>query len=127
MNNAMGLIGLAKRAGKLAIGEESCGIAVRDKKARALFTASDASARTKAWAEQSGVPHIPLPSSKAELGHLLGRASCAQFALLDVGIAASVVQKLAVDDPTYAASCEILTQQALRAAKRKEKKRSRKG
>lgn len=127
MNNALGLIGLAKRAGKIAIGEEQCAIAVRDKKARAIFTAADASSRTKSWAESTELCHIPLTASKAELGHLLGRASCAQFALLDVGMAASVVQKLAADDPAYADVCEILTQQALRALRRKEKKRSRKG
>lgn len=127
MNNTLGLIGLAKRAGKIAIGEEPCAIAVRDKKARAIFTASDASDRAKAWAESTGVPYISLSSTKAELGHLLGRASCAQFVLLDIGMAASIAGKLAQQDPAYNAICETLLQQASRAAKRKEKKRSRKG
>ena len=127
MNNALGLVGLAKRAGKIAIGDEQCSIAVRERKARAIFTASDASDRTKSWAENTNIPHLSLSETKSELGHLFGRASCAQFALLDIGMAAAVVQKLAANDPSYISIYDLLSAQAQRAAKRKEKKRSRKG
>ena len=103
MNNALGLLGIARRAGKLALGDEQCSIAVRDRKARALFTEQDAAERAKSWAKSTGVPYLPLPITKAELGALTGRASVAQVAVLDVGIAASVAQKLAaVDAQAYA-------------------------
>ena len=127
MNNALGLLGIARRAGKLALGDEQCSIAVRDRKARALFTAQDAAERTKSWAKSTGVPYLPLPITKAELGALTGRASVAQVAVLDVGIAAAVAQKLAAVDAQYAEAAETLAASALRAARRKEKKKARKG
>ena len=127
MNNALGLIGIAKRAGKVAIGEDMCSIAVRDKKARAICTASDASERTKSFAESCGVPHLPLEITKDELGALLGRTSCAQLVFLDIGIASAVAEKLAAVNPMYNDVCESLSEAAARAKKRKFKKQSRKG
>lgn len=126
MNNILGLIGLAKRAGKLALGEEMCSIAVRDRKARAIFTASDASSRAISWAESCGTPHLPLPITKAELGALFSRASCAQFVILDLGIAASIAEKLALSSDSYKKVSDILSEQNARAKKRKAKKQSRK-
>ena len=46
MDNALGLFGLAKRAGRAEIGEKPAQSAAASKKARAIFTASDASENT---------------------------------------------------------------------------------
>lgn len=127
MNNALGLVGIAKKAGKLAIGEESCGIAVRDHRAKAIFTASDAAERAKNWASSSGIVYFDLDETKEELGALLGRASCAVFVLSDIGIAAAVAEKLSVQTGKYTDACEMLKAQEARAKKRKQKKLSRKG
>ena len=126
MNNAFGLLGLARRAGKLAYGEDMTSLAVRDKRARAICTASDATERVVNFAESSGVPHLPLSLTKDELGALIGRASCAQLAILDVGIAASIAEKLSAEDLKYKETAEILSALAVRAKKRKQKKDSRK-
>lgn len=127
MNNALGLVGIAKKAGKLELGEECCGTAVRDHRAKAIFTASDAAERAKNWAESSGVVHIDLDETKVELGALLGRASCAVFVLCDIGIAAAVVEKLSTQTGKYVDAYEILKSQEARAKKRKLKKLSQKG
>ncbi len=126
MNNAFGLLGLARRAGKLAYGEDMTSLAVRDKKARAICTASDATERVVNFAESSGVPHLPLSITKNELGALIGRATCAQLAILDIGIAAAVAEKLSAENPDYQNVSETLSALAVRAKKRKLKKDSRK-
>ena len=127
MNKALGLIGIAKRGGKLGIGYEVSSIAVRDGKAKAICTASDASERTRDWASSLDIPHLPLPATKAELGALLGRASCGQLVIFDLGIAAAVAEKLSEDSSEYSAALEELQAQNARQIKRKQKKLSRKG
>ena len=127
MNKAYGLIGIAKRAGKLGIGYEVCSIAVRDGKAYAICTAKDAPERTTSWADEIDIPHLPLDLTKEELGALLGRASCAQIVILDVGIAASVAEKLSETDSRYIDSRDELEALHMRQKKRKAKKISRKG
>ena len=127
MNKALGLIGIAKRAGKLGIGYEVSSIAVRDGVARAICTASDAPERTISWANEIDVPHIPLDVTKEELGSLLGRASCAQLVILDTGIAASVAEKLAQENEKYIEVRDELMTLYARQKKRKAKKNSRKG
>lgn len=126
MNNAYGLLGIARRAGKLAYGEDMVSLAIRDKKARAICTAKDASDRVVAFAESCGVPHLPLDVTKNELGALIGRATCSQLAVLDIGIAASVAEKLSAFDPKYSEVAASLSALVERARKRKLKKDSRK-
>ncbi|MEG2569863.1 MAG: hypothetical protein RR829_05420 [Oscillospiraceae bacterium] len=124
MNNALGLLGIAKKAGKLAIGEEASSMAVRDHHAKAVFTAHDASARAVGFAENARTIHIHLEETREELGNLFGRASCAIFAVCDVGIAAAVAEKLG--EPFKEQSI-VLSEMAERAKHRKLKKISRKG
>lgn len=126
MNNALGLLGLARRAGKIAFGEDMTSLAVRDKKARAICTAKDASDRVIAFAENSGVPHLPLDVTKDELGALIGKATCSQLAVLDIGIAASVAEKLSATNSKYSEAAATLSALAERSRKRKHKKDSRK-
>ena len=45
-NGILGLIGLARKAGKVEVGEEAVSIAARNHKARAIFFASDAAENT---------------------------------------------------------------------------------
>ena len=75
MNNA--LLGLAKKAGLLEIGEDSVTRAVRAHKACVIFTASDASPNAPAPRRAAGRT-APLPPrepslAKEELGALVGR------------------------------------------------------
>lgn len=103
MSNTLGMLGIARKAGLLEIGEEQSGIVARTKKARALLTASDAADNTVRridnFAERGNIPHLKLPYTKFELGSALGLNSCAAITILDAGLAASIAEKLEVERP----------------------------
>ena len=96
--NALGLLGLARKAGKLELGEEPVGAACRGHKARLVLLASDAAENTadraRRAAGSANVRCVPTPFSKTELGAALGRGSCAALALTDEGFAKALLQKL---------------------------------
>ena len=100
------MLGLARRAGKLAFGDELVREACFDHKVRCVFIAGDAGVSTakKAafYAERANVPLVTLPHGKAEMGAAIGKAGCAIIAVTDIGLAASAVEKLASEHPEYA-------------------------
>ena len=79
------LLGLAKKAGRLEIGEEPVGALCRARHARLILLASDAAPNTRRrcahFGEIGNVLWLELPATKAELGFCLGRTSCAMLAL----------------------------------------------
>lgn len=118
-------LGLALRAGSVAVGEEPVGSVARAKKARVIFTARDAAAssvrRANSFARAGSCLCLSVPADKDALGRALGRTSCAMCAVTDIGFAQSLVQKLADGDPEhYAPAAEALTVKARRARERKE-------
>ncbi|MDR2530466.1 MAG: ribosomal L7Ae/L30e/S12e/Gadd45 family protein [Oscillospiraceae bacterium] len=106
MNNdkVLSFLGLVKKAGKLEIGEESCGAAQRSGKARLILVAADAASgtakRASNYAEWGKTPLITLRYTKDELGDMLGRRVCAVLAVTDRGFAAALAKKLADDEVT---------------------------
>lgn len=125
MSKALGILGLAKKAGYIEIGEESAGIAARAKKARVLLTAGDAADNTirriDNYAERCGMPHIKLKYTKLELGTALGTTSCAALALTDIGMAASFAEKLEAESPgEYTEALEALETKSARILQRKK-------
>lgn len=108
------LLGLAKKAGRLEIGEEPVGAAARARKARLILLAADAAPNTCRRAAHFGqagqVLQLKLPATKEELGLALGRNSCAMLALTDKGFAASLAGKLAQVDPQYIPAAQQLRQ-----------------
>ena len=118
-------LGLALRAGSVAVGEEPVGAAARAKKARVIFTAQDAAAssvrRANSFARAGSCLCLTIPADKDALGRALGRTSCAMCAVTDIGLAQSLVQKLAAADPAqYGPAAEALAVKAKRARERKE-------
>ena len=103
MDNALKLLGLALKAGRLAIGEEPVGAVARARKAKLLILASDAAPNTVRRAahfgEAGNVLFLTTPFTKAELGFAVGRSSCAMMAFTDPGFAASFTKKLEALDP----------------------------
>ena len=97
------MIGLAKKAGRVEIGEEPVGSAARSKHARVILVASDAAAgsvrRAYAFAQTGACLCLTIPADKDALGRALGRSSCAMAAVTDVGFADAIVKKLAAMDP----------------------------
>ena len=116
MDSIPSLLGLALRAGRLAVGEEPVGTACRCHKGYLLLLASDAADNTIRRA---------LHLTKEELGSGLGRTSCAMVAVTDVGFAASIAERLAQDDQeTYGEAWQTLAQKAARVKQRRDAKRS---
>ena len=121
MNSALNLLGLARRGGNLAMGEETVAEACKTGKARLVFLASDAgdtiARRGRNMAEGAGVSLAVLPCTKAELGFALGKATCALIAVTDRGLARAVLQKLAERDGNFRPLAE---QMADRKERRKQ-------
>ena len=99
MNRTLAILGMAKKAGLLAVGYEAAAIAARQGKARLIITASDASEsavrRAKSNAETNEVTYIAVPYTMFELGRTAGRGSPGTIAFLDKGLADSFIKKLA--------------------------------
>lgn len=122
------LLGLARKAGRLEIGEEPVGAACRARHARLVLLASDAAANTRRrcahFGQAGNVLWLELPYTKAELGFQLGRGSCAMLALTDAGFAASLTEKLAARDPDhYAPAAQQLRLKADRVLQRQQERR----
>ena len=122
------LLGLAKKAGRLEIGEEPVGSACRARQARLVLLAADAASNTYRRAahfgEAGNVLWLELPFTKEELGFQLGRSSCAMLALTDAGFAAAVSEKLRARDPEkYEAAASQLRQKADKVLRRQKEQR----
>lgn len=122
------LLGLAKKAGRLEIGEEPVGAACRARQARMVLLAQDAASntrrRTAHFSQAGDVPWLEAPFDKAQLGRILGRASCAMLAVTDAGFAAAVAEKLALRDPDkYGPAARQLQDKAGRVLQRQREQR----
>ena len=126
MDSLSSLLGLALRAGRLAVGEEPVGTASRSHKAYLLLLASDAADNTIRRARhytQTGTNTIcrTIPMTKEELGVCLGRASCAMLAVTDVGFAAALAERLAgYDETAFGPVRDALTRKAQKANRRRK-------
>lgn len=127
MERILSMIGLAKKAGLVEIGEEPVGSAARAKHARVILVAGDAAAssvrRAYSFAQSGSCLCLTINATKDELGGALGRTSCAMAAVTDIGFAEAIVKKLAAMDETrYGAAAAQLQVKAKRAAERKTEK-----
>ena len=108
------MLGLARRAGKLAYGDELVREACFDHKTRCVFIAGDAGAnaakKAAFYADKANVPCVTLPHGKLELGSAIGKAGCAMCAVADIGMAAAAVNKLVEQDPAYAEVAQQLSE-----------------
>ena len=131
MDNVLHLLGIARKAGRVEVGEEPVGASARARQARLILVASDAadnSARRAAHFAQAGkAPWFRVPYTKGELGGTVGRASCAMLALTDVGLAAALLARLAAGAPeTYGAASAELSEKEQRRHEKKLQKGGRK-
>ena len=117
------MLGLARRAGKLAYGDELVREACYDHKTRCVFIAGDAGAnaakKAAFYADKANVPCVTLPHGKLELGSAIGKAVCAMCAVADIGMAAAAVNKLAEQDPAYAEVAQQLSEKNVKIQSRR--------
>ena len=120
----LSMLGLAKKAGLVEIGEEPVGAAARARKARVILVAQDAGPssqrRAFSFAETGACLCLTVPADKDALGRALGRTSVAMCAVTEIGFAGAVVKKLAAMDPErYGAAAAQLDIKAQRAMERR--------
>ncbi len=90
MDKVLSLLGLCKKAGKLAIGSFAAEQAVKDHKAKIVIVSSDASENTKKlFSDKGSYRSIPvvLYGTKESLGKAMGTKELAVVAVLDSGFA----------------------------------------
>ena len=124
MDKILSLIGLAKKAGMLEVGEEPTGAAARARSARLLLLADDAAEnsyrRLRHFADAGQCLYLRLPATKEALGRAVGRTSCAMAAVTDIGFAEAIARRLAAMDPEqFGTTAERLAVKAERAAQRR--------
>lgn len=99
-NKGLGLLGLCKRAGRLATGDYACRDALNKGKTELILLASDASDHVKrsftGLCTDYGVPCL-VYATKTELGNACGRETAAVISVNDAGFAAQLTRLLAKD------------------------------
>ena len=87
MHKALNYMSLARRGGRIELGEEPCGGAARAGHARLIIVAADASPHTwrraKSYAAGTDQQCLRVPFSKDEMGEAIGRSSLAMAAFTD--------------------------------------------
>lgn len=127
MEQVLSMIGLAQKAGRIAVGEEPVGTVARAKRARLMLLAADAAPascrRAASFAAVGNCPLLTIGADKDALGRALGRTSVAMAAVTDFGLAAAIVQKLAAqNESAYGETAALLAQRARRAQQRRQEK-----
>ena len=122
------LLGLARKAARLELGEEPVGAVCRARQAKLVLIASNAAPNTfrraAHFGEAGNVLWLSLPQTKEDLGFALGRGSVAMLALTDIGFASTIVKKLAATDPEkYGAAAASLDVKAAKALQRQKEQR----
>lgn len=120
----MNLIGLAQKAGRLAVGEEPTGAEARARDARLILVAADAAEnsvrRVRHFADAGQCLWCRIGADKDALGRAVGRSSCAMLAVMDIGFAEAIAKKLAESDEAhYGEAAKRLSVKAARAAERR--------
>ena len=110
MDKALNYLALARKAGRLELGEEPVGAAARAQHARLVVVAADASdhtwRRAKSFVAGTGQQCIRVSFSKDQLGQVIGRTSLAIGAFTDPALALAFVK--ALNAPEYGAVMEEL-------------------
>ena len=117
MDRNLQLLGIAKKAGLLAVGGDDVSAAARTGKARLIISASDASGgslrRAQINAETGDALCVTVPYTKFELGSVTRRGSPGTVAFLDAGLAAGFMKGLAGIEPErYSNTADLLEEEA---------------
>ena len=110
MDKALNYMALARKAGRIELGEEPVGAAARAQHARLVVVASDASdhtwRRAKSFVAGTGQECLKVPFAKDEMGLAIGRTSLAIAAITDPGLALALAESLESKDPKVTAALQ---------------------
>ena len=127
MDKALNYIALARKAGRIELGEEPAGAAARAQHARLIVVASDASDHTwrRAQSFVAGTDQqcVKVPFDKDQLGQAVGRTSLALAAFTDPAIALAFLKALG-QPQTYGAALESLQKRTTRVQQRQKEQKA---
>ena len=127
MDKALNYMALARKAGRIELGEEPVGSAARAQHARLVVVAQDASdhtwRRAKSFVAGTGQQCIKVPFGKDLLGTIVGRSSLAIAAFTDPAMALAFLK--ALDQPqVYQEALESLDKRTKRIQQRQAEEKS---
>ena len=127
MNKALNYLALARKAGRIELGEEPVGAAARAQHARLVIVANDASdhtwRRAKSFVAGTGQECLKVPFSKDEMGLAIGRTSLAIAAFTDPALALAFVKALPQQE-SYTAALENLSKRTKRIQQRQAEEKA---
>ena len=127
MDKSLNYMALARKAGRIELGEEPVGSAARAQKARLVVVASDASdhtwRRAKSFVAGTGQQCIKVPFSKDMLGMAVGRTSLAIGAFTDPALALAFVKALPQQE-MYGEVLQSLEERTKRIQKRQAEEKA---
>ena len=127
MDKALNYLALARKAGRIELGEEPVGGAARAQKARLVVVAEDATDHTwrRAKSFVAGTEQICLkvPFSKDQLGQAVGRSALALAAFTDPALALAFVKALGQPD-RYKTELESLENRTKRIRQRQQERKA---
>ena len=127
MDKALNYMALARKAGRIELGEEPVGAAARAQHARLVVVASDASDHTwrsaKSFVAGTGQECVKVPFDKDQLGLSVGRTSLAIAAFTDPALALAFLKALG-DPEKYKEALENLDRRTRRVQQRQAEARA---
>jgi len=127
MDKALNYVALARKAGRVELGEEPVGAAARAHHARLVIVASDASdhtwRRAKSFVAGTDQQCIRLPFTKDQLGQSVGRQELAIAAFTDPALALAFVKALPQPEK-YAEFLENLDKKTARIRQRQAEEKA---
>ncbi len=127
MDKALNYLALARKAGRVELGEEPVGAAARAQHARLIVVASDATDHTwrRANSFVAGTEQlcIKVPFTKDQLGEAIGRSSLALAAFTDPALALAFLKALNQPE-TYAQALASLDKRTKRIQQRQKESKA---
>ena len=127
MDKALNYMALARKAGRIELGEEPVGAVARADHARLVIVASDASdhtwRRAKSFVAGTQQQCIKVPFDKDQLGQAIGRTALAIAAFTDPALALAFVKALGQPEK-YASVLENLDDRTRRIRQRQDEAKS---
>ena len=127
MDKALNYIALARKAGRMELGEEPAGAAARAQHARLIVVASDASDHTwrRAQSFVAGTDQkcVRVPFTKDQLGQAIGRSALALAAFTDPALALAFLKALNQPEK-YKEALESLDKRTRRVQQRQAEQRA---
>ena len=127
MDKALNYMALARKAGRIELGEEPVGAAARADCARLVIVASDASdhtwRRAKSFVAGTQQQCISVPFTKDQMGQAIGRTALAIAAFTDPALALAFVKALGQPEK-FAPVLESLDERTRRIRQRQNEAKS---